>query len=463
MKSSPDRVIMRALKPSINQPPGEHEMIALRLSKNLIKQLESFLNIAIQQNDLRLYRMVQGLLLLEEGYSMKEIAERLKISQRTPYIWLKKFLTFGTKWLQKETYKKVGRKPKLTKSQKDELYNRIKEGPEKNGFHSGVWNSAMINELILRKFGVLYNPRYLSTLLKNMKLSYQKAGFISDRVDQEAYEKKREKWLKETWPAILKKARKENAVILFGDEVSFAMWGSLSRTWAPIGEQPRVKTKGIRKGLKMYGVIEFEGGGFHYMESLQYVLKPKSFKALKEEKLPEELITLLRPLKDEKFKTQILFINRLKGLLGNDDLSLYQSVILKHTEAAGRFNKEGYIDFLKEVMKHFSGNIILVEDGAPYHNANLVKEFVTITEGRLVLERLPAFSPDFNPIEKLWKNTKRDSTHLKYFETFEALRESVCTAFETYLQDASKIICVMKKLRKEANQLVSENADILVC
>jgi transposase len=396
-------------------------MIALRLSKNLIKQLESFLDVALQQNDLRLYRIVESLLLFEEGYSMKEIAERLKIGKRTPYTWLKKFLTFGIKWLRKETYKKVGRKPNLTKCQKKELYNMIKTGPEKNGFHSGVWNSAMINELILRKFGVLYNPRYLPTLLKNMKLSYQKAGFISDRVDQKAYEEKREKWLKETWPAILKKAKKENAVILFGDEVSFAMWGSLSRTWAPVGEQPLVKTRGIRKGLKMYGVIEFEGGGFHYMESLQYVLKPKSFKGLKEERLPEELIKRLMPLKNENFKTQVLFINRLESLLGKDDLSLYESIILKHTEAAGRFNKEGYIDFLKQVMKHFSGNIILVEDGAPYHNANLVKEFVTTTEGCLVLERLPAFSPDFNPIEKLWKNTKRDATHLKYFETFEAL------------------------------------------
>jgi transposase len=438
-------------------------MIALRLSKNLIKQLESLLDTALKKNDLRLYRIVESLLLFEEGYSMKEIAERLKISKRTPYTWLKKFLTFGTEWLRKETYKKLGRKPKLKKNQKEELYNMIKQGPEKNGFHSGVWNSAMINELILRKFGVLYNPRYLPTLLKNMKLSYQKAGFISDRVDQEAYEEKREKWLKETWPAILKKAKKENAVILFGDEVSFAMWGSLSRTWAPVGEQPLVKTRGIRKGLKMYGVIEFEGGGFHYMESLQYVLKPKSFKGLKEERLPEELIKLLMPLKDEEFKTQILFITKLESLLGKGNLSLYQSIILKHTEAAGRFNKEGYIDFLKQVMKHFSGNIILVEDGAPYHNANLVKEFVATTEGSLVLERLPAFSPDFNPIEKLWKNTKRDATHLKYFETFEALRESVCTAFKTYLQDASQVIRVMKKLRKKADQFELENGDVSVC
>lgn len=63
---------------------------------------------------------------------------------------------------------------------------------------------------------------------------------------------------------------------------------------------------------------------------------------------------------------------------------------------------------------------------------------------------LPAFSPDYNPIEKLWKNTKRDATHLKYFKTFEELRESVVKAFNQYLEDATKVICVMKKLRTEA-------------
>jgi transposase len=64
--------------------------------------------------------------------------------------------------------------------------------------------------------------------------------------------------------------------------------------------------------------------------------------------------------------------------------------------------------------------------------------------------RLPSYSPDRNPIEKLWKNTKRDATHLKYFPTFDDLRSAVIGAFEKYLTDATKIICVMKKLRKEA-------------
>jgi transposase len=438
-------------------------MIPLCFSKPLTEKLQTLLRVAYLTNDLRLYRIVQGLLWLAEGHGVGEVAPLLNVSQRTVYNWLKAFLSGGLSWLQQARYQGRGRKPKLSKAQKKELYELIVSGPEQNGFECGVWNTAMIDELIFRKFGVRYNPRYLSTVLKKMGLSYQKAGFITDRVDEEHYRQERKKWLEETWPSLLDKARQNKAVILFGDEVSFAMWGSLSRTWAPCGQQPLVKTKGVRKGLKMYGVIEFEGGGFHYMESVHYGLKPKSLRDLKHAGLPSELSERLKPLKAKTFKTQTAFLKQLQATLGPAETARYRSLILKHTEVAGRFNKEGYVEFLKQVLKRFEGNVILIEDGAPYHKASLVKEFVESTEGRLTLERLPAFSPDFNPIEKLWKNTKREATHLKYFETFEALRESVCKAFKKYLREASYIIRVMKKLRQEANKLMLGNEEILVC
>jgi transposase len=184
---------------------------------------------------------------------------------------------------------------------------------------------------------------------------------------------------------------------------------------------------------------------------------------LKQAGLPREVAERLKPLMAKTFKTQAAFINQLQATLGQAEMGRYQSLILKHTEVAGRFNKEGYIEFLKQVLNRFEGNVILIEDGAPYHQTGLVKEFVERTEGRLIRERLPAFSPDFNPIEKLWKNTKREATHLKYFETFEALRESACKAFKKYLQEASYIIRVMKKLRQEANKLMLGNEVILDC
>ncbi len=96
------------------------------------------------------------------------------------------------------------------------------------------------------------------------------------------------------------------------------------------------------------------------------------------------------------------------------------------------------------------GSIMLIEDGAPYHNARVVTAFQQAHAHRLRLHRLPAFSPDKNPIEKLWNNTTRDATHLKYFSEFEQLRAAVVKVFHKYMDDATNVIPVMKKLRTEA-------------
>ena len=423
-------------------------MITLSFSKSILEKLQDNLLIALRLSNIRLYRLANALLWFAEGVGVKEIAKRMGVHIKTIINWLTTFMHKGMVWLTSQHYQGRGRKEKLTKAQQKKLVELIKGGPEASGFHCGIWNSAMIAEIIWLKFEVRYNLNYLSSLLKKLGLSYQKARFISDRQEEETYQIARKKWLEETLPAIIKKAEAENSVVLFGDEVSFAMWGSLARTWAPIGQQPTVKTTGIRKGLKMFGTIELKGGNFQYQQSLAYVLKPKSLKLLKEAKLPSELLALLKTLKNEQYATQQQFLSALNALGMDELITQYQSVILQHTETSGRFNGESYVEFLKQLLAYYKGKIILIEDGAPYHGSNVVKDFKSANVTRLTIERLPAFSPDYNPIEKLWKNTKRDSTHMKYFKTFEDLHDSVITTFKTYMLDATKVLCVMEKMRE---------------
>lgn len=424
-------------------------MITLRFSKSILEKLYENLLIAKKLGNIRLYRLAQALIWFAEEVGIKEIAKRMGVDARTVINWIKTFMYKGIAWLTGQHYLGRGRKDKLTHEQKQTLIKLIKDGPEANGFHCGIWNSAMIGEVIWLKFGVTYNLNYLSSLLKKLGFSYQKARFVSDRQEEEIYEAKRKEWLEVTLPDIIKKAKAENSVVLFGDEVSFAMWGSLSRTWAPIGQQPTVKTKGIRKGLKMFGTIELKGGSFQYQQLLAYELKPKSLKLLKETQLPIELLELLKTLKNQKYATKSLFLAALNNLAGEPLITQYQSVILQHTETSGRFNGASYVEFLRQLLAYYKGKVTLIEDGAPYHGSNIVKEFKLANVDRLTVERLPAFSPDYNPIEKLWKNTKKESTHLKYFKTFEELYASVIKTFKSYMQDASKTLCVMKKLRED--------------
>ncbi len=54
-----------------------------------------------------------------------------------------------------------------------------------------------------------------------------------------------------------------------------------------------------------------------------------------------------------------------------------------------------------------------------------MQEFFAKHQDRLTVFDLPSYSPDYNPIEKLWKKVKQKGTHLHYFPTFECLKKKV--------------------------------------
>ena len=79
-----------------------------------------------------------------------------------------------------------------------------------------------------------------------------------------------------------------------------------------------------------------------------------------------------------------------------------------------------------------AGPIHIVQDGARYHMAKEMVEFIAQHGERLRVHQLPSYSPDYNPIEHLWRNVKRGKTHNRYFATFEALQAAVEEALAHY-------------------------------
>lgn len=98
----------------------------------------------------------------------------------------------------------------------------LEAGPQAVGCETACWTSVLIRVLIWREFGVLYNCQYVCTLLHNLGFSFQKARFVSDHLDAA----RRQAWLQEKWPMILRAAKRCKGWILFEDEASFAQWGS---------------------------------------------------------------------------------------------------------------------------------------------------------------------------------------------------------------------------------------------
>ena len=71
--------------------------------------------------------------------------------------------------------------------------------------------------------------------------------------------------------------------------------------------------------------------------------------------------------------------------------------------------------------------LILLWDGAPYHRAQAVHEAATALQIELV--PLPGYSPDFMPVEALWRWLREDVTYHHCHATAEDLIRRVA-AFE---------------------------------
>ncbi len=205
-------------------------------------------------------RILAVLAYAEHRGSVEDIANLLHISTEFIRTWVKKYMQGGIKLI---TFRKrpAGRPSKLTKTQRKKLSKYIEQSPRQSGFTGACWRTSMIQELILNKFGIFDNVRYISQLLKNMGFSCREARFAVGGKDPDNAEKRQE-WVNKLWPEALALANKRNAYLFFEDEASFPQWGTSTYTWARQGEQPAVQTSGIRKSYKVFGLIDYFTGHF---------------------------------------------------------------------------------------------------------------------------------------------------------------------------------------------------------
>ena len=92
------------------------------------------------------------------------------------------------------------------------------------------------------------------------------------------------------------------------------------------------------------------------------------------------------------------------------------------------FNAASFKRFIEHLLKRVKlkeKKILLVLDNARYHKAKELKVFFKNIEDKLELLFLPPYSPDLNPIETEWRETRRNATHNRYFETEELQRNAI--------------------------------------
>ncbi|HEX2298662.1 MAG TPA: IS630 family transposase [Pseudonocardiaceae bacterium] len=153
------------------------------------------------------------------------------------------------------------------------------------------------------------------------------------------------RWREIEYPKIAAQAKAAGGTVYFIDEAGVRSDYHPGTTWAPVGRTPKVAATGARFGLNMISAISAQGA-------------------------------------------------------------------LRFSVLTGTLTAAGFIAFLKRLLHdaehHGSDPVFCIVDNHPAHRATAVDRFVGSTDGALRLYRLPAYSPQLNPDEWVWRNVKHD-------------------------------------------------------
>lgn len=113
------------------------------------------------------------------------------------------------------------------------------------------------------------------------------------------------------------------------------------------------------------------------------------------------------------------------------------------TQEAPTFSAQTFGDFIRYLLQSTKGKIFLILDNARWHRSKDLKDFFEANRQRLVFIFLPAYSPELNPIERVWRIARRKVTHNRYFLSIEDLRLALVSQFMKWQIPNSvlKVLC----------------------
>ena len=95
-----------------------------------------------------------------------------------------------------------------------------------------------------------------------------------------------------------------------------------------------------------------------------------------------------------------------------------------HSIIGRKINSKVFIRLLKKLKKiYVHKKILIILDNACWHKSKIVKRFCELN--RIKLFYLPPYSPNMNPVEKVWKNLRYKVTHNYFHHTLLKLKVSM--------------------------------------
>jgi transposase len=118
-----------------------------------------------------------------------------------------------------------------------------------------LWTRAAVASLIAREYGIEVSLVTVGRYLRAWELSPQKPV-------RRAYERNEvaiARWLKQEYPMLARQAKREHAVIYWGDEMGLRSDHVTGTSYAPVGHTPVIRATGQRFGCNMISAITNKG------------------------------------------------------------------------------------------------------------------------------------------------------------------------------------------------------------
>ena len=219
---------------------------------------------SIAQQDIRL----KSIKAIKSGKTQIEVAKVFGVTRHAVGKWVKAYREGGEKALKA---KPRGR-PKggsLLPWQSAQIAKAVVDRcPEQMKLPFYLWTREAVGQLIENKFGIRLSVWTVGRYLKRW-------GFTPQKPLRRAYEKNPESvrnWLDVRYPSIRKQAKREKALIYWGDEMGLRSDHSVGRSYGRCGHTPVIPGTGQRFGCNMISAITNQG-------QLNYMVFKKSFNA----------------------------------------------------------------------------------------------------------------------------------------------------------------------------------------
>jgi len=118
------------------------------------------------------------------------------------------------------------------------------------------------------------------------------------------------------------------------------------------------------------------------------------------------------------------------NLMGALNLNDIGSTVIREYDTINSLNISRFFIAIRETYP-VQQKVHIILDGAGYHRSELVKEWAYVMN--IELHWLPPYSPNLNPIERLWKVMNEHSRNNRYFASAREFREEIHRFFREKL------------------------------